>query len=330
MRILFIAGVTLSTVLGAAISPARRLAIGFAGVALIPVVGTPGTVAMTNGVAASCPAGDVASPIGPRLSAADSGRVYSFTLSPDQRELYFFKRVGEGEDYRIFRSVRRGEQWGDPERLLLGGEHSDLYPSLSPDGTRLVFSSYRPAPGDTSRTRNAHLWMARRSGDDWSPPEFVRASQLGYYHSGLSQDSDGTLHLRLTTPDWRAARDVQLRWMGIGYDTLLATSPSSAAVEYWRARRGDSVYVWGGKTGPGGLTLLQISRLLPSGGRSPGQYFLTRPLGDGWSEPVRAGGGLGAGAPNFAWFSADGCLVYYTRDYFVPMVVPLATVTLRA
>jgi hypothetical protein len=191
----------------------------------------------------------------------------------------------------------------------------------------LVFASYRPAPGDTSKQRNAHLWLARRQRDGWAPPEFVEASQLGYYHSGLSQDSAGTLHFRLTTPDWRQSRDVRLRWNGTGFDPAVANTPESPAVEYWRRQSGDSLYVWGAVTGPDGLSLVQVSRVTqPGGRRAPSGFFVSYLRSGGWTPLVRAGGGLGEGAPNFAWFSADGCYLHYTRDYTDFMRVPVRAV----
>jgi hypothetical protein len=247
-------------------------------------------------------------------------------LSPDGRELYFFRHTdAQGEDYRIFRSVRSGSTWTAPERIDLGGDYSDLYPSLSPDGSRLVFSSYRPAPGDTSTHHNAHLWMARRRGNGWAKPEFIPASRIGFYHSGLRQDSSGTLHFRLSTPDYKQTRDMDLRWDGTAFSASMIPGESSSAADYWRARSGDTLYVWGGVAGPGNLHLIQISRL-EGRHRGPAQYFVTSPRNGAWTPPVPAGGGLGVGSPNFVWFSSDGCYVHYTRDYYEFMRVPTAAV----
>ncbi len=273
---------------------------------------------------AQCTDRGPAAPFGPRPSAADAGRMYTYLLTPDGRDLYFFKRVGTApEDYRIFRSVQTNAGWGTPEPVPLDGDHSDLYPAISADGTRLVFASYRPVPGDTSSKPNAHLWMARREGSVWGRPELVAASRLGHYHSGLKLDTVGTLRFHLTTPDWKDRRAAELRWTVDRFEPSLRSGTEPAA-EYWQQRTGDSLFIWGSTPGPNGLSLVAASEVTqPGGRRMPAQYYLTYSRGGAWTPLVKAGGGLGEGAPNFAWFSRDGCYVHYTQDYSEFIRVPV-------
>lgn len=115
----------------------------------------------------ACTGPATVAPLAPELSAP--GSLFRGILSPGGNELLYFKRVSNnGEDYRIFRSRRSGLQWSPGEQLVIGsGGHSDLYPTVSADGSRLVFSSYRPLPGADSARHNAHLWIAERTGDGW-------------------------------------------------------------------------------------------------------------------------------------------------------------------
>ena len=163
------------------------------------------SITSTSPASAECPPDDSpAHPFGPTLSPADSGKLYSSVLSADGQELYFFKHVGPGpEDFRIYGALRRAGDWDPPAAVDLGGPYSDLYPSLSPDGQRLVFASYRPVPGDTAARRNAHLWMARRSGAGWSQPEFVPASRLGYYLRRQPAAGSGACSRLLASAPWR-------------------------------------------------------------------------------------------------------------------------------
>ena len=124
---------------------------------------------------------------GARAGVADSGRIYRGTLAPGGRELWFFKKVSDdpqAEDYRIYRSRQTETGWSAAERVDLGGEFSDLYPTLTHDGRRLAFTSYRPFPGDTSTHPSANLWYADRRGDGWARPvPITSAVRPGYYHS---------------------------------------------------------------------------------------------------------------------------------------------------
>src|SRR5690349_6066545 len=104
-------------------------------------------------------------PFEPDLLATDN--VFRGTFAPDGRTFLFFRKVAanrDDEDYRILQSRLVNGRWTAPTRVTLGGEFSDLYPTISPDGRRLVFSSYRPVPGDTTSHRNAHLWYVDRVG----------------------------------------------------------------------------------------------------------------------------------------------------------------------
>lgn len=291
---------------------------------LVAAAGTQVSCARTGDrAAAACPDSATAEAYGPATAAADSGKVFASLRSADGREFYWFARTGPGEEhYRIFRSRLAGDSWGPAAAMDLGASPSDLYPSLSDDGQRLVFSSYRPFPGDTSTHRNAHLWMARRAGDGWAAPVPLTASRPGWYHSGLRQHRGGALSFAMTSPDWRTQQAMVLAWEDSAYSSEAVPAPSEAATAYWRSRLGDSLHVWGSLEAPDSWWFVQISTVT-AGRRGPGRFFATRRQDETWSDLVPAGGGLAEGAPNFLWFSADGCWVHYTRNYAAFMRVPM-------
>ncbi len=284
----------------------------------------PPATAVAQGSCPTTPA--VAEAFGPAMAATDQGRIYTHLVSANGRELYFFKKTGplNLEDYRIFRSVREGDAWGAPEQLRLGMDASDLYPSLSRDGNRLVFSSYRPVPGDTSAHPNAHLYQSDRTANGWSEPELIPASRIGYYHSGVTLGDDGSLWFKLVSPDWRTRQAMTLAWNGRTFARAMTPAVAVPAQAYWQARQGDSLRVWDAVEGIPGVTLLAVSRVLPGGRTSPSTYFSTTLLADGSFTPLTPVRAIPGRAPNFAWVSRDGCWLHFTRDYAQLMRIPVA------
>ena len=283
---------------------------------------TPALLALTALLAQSAPAPACATAptwataFAPNLS--DSARLFRGTFAPDGRTLYYFRKVTLGtEDYRILVSRRTRDGWSPGERLDLGGDYSDLYPSVSPDGKRLVFASYRPAPGDTSAHRNAYLWYAERKGAGWGPPRFIaEAAQFGMYHSGPLIAADYSIRFSRTSADWRTKWSMVMRWDGKAYR---AAEPVGGADpgERWRDWRPVQLHVWGGQLAPGGnLAILDISSIDPRGRRAPAQVWVSAKHGEDWSEPVPAGGGVnGNGGTNFVTFHPGGCSILFVRNF---------------
>jgi hypothetical protein len=256
---------------------------------------------------------------------ADSGRIYRGAIAPTRREFYFFKKVSAdpaSEDYRIFVSRLQGDTWSPPELLKLGGEYSDLYPVLSPDGSRLVFTSYRPIPGDTAPHPSANLWYSDRRGAGWDTPVPIRAANaLGSYHSqpvfwGRS------LVFRRTSADWRTSETLVTRWDGRAY----RPPESFAPVQRWADWRTD-LRVWGGIPGPDGASvLLEVSRLDPRTGQPlPSDLWVSMRTGVRWTTPRPLGAGVNTEAytENFPMVSSDGCEMTFVRDFSRFYRVPL-------
>ena len=163
----------------------------------------------------------------------------------------------------------------------------------SRDGSRLVFSSYRPiprtTPGHSDGTANggptkpnAHLWYADRKGDGWGAPVFMaKASTFGHYHSWVQFGDDGHLYFRHTTPDWLRTQTMASEWNGREYDT---PRPYDAA-ERWKGWRAD-INVVGGAPGPGGNTVfLDVATRNPTTGRGASDIWVSIRRGDAWTEP---------------------------------------------
>jgi len=244
-----------------------------------------------------------------------TGNVYRGSFSPDGREFYWFRKTTPGtEEYRIYRSRRAGDAWSAAEVVDLGASPSDLYPAVSPDGRWLLFSSYRPVPGDTSSHANAHLWAAPRRGDGWGPPMFLAgASVLGHYHSGLTFADGGWLHFGRSTPDFRSTTPLRARWA----NGRLSTPERYSTPARWANWRRDR-HVWDARPAPGGRALiLEVSPLdTATGRRGPGDLWVSERRGDDWGEPRPLGAGVNSpGTENFIFFSPDGRELFYVRNF---------------
>ena len=256
-----------------------------------------------------------AEPFAPVLG--DSGRIYRGTFRADGQTLYYFrKQTLDQEDYRIYLSRFEQGRWTPGEPVSLGGEFSDLYPSVTPDGSRLVFTSYRPAPGDTGSEPNAYLWYADRTPAGWGEPRFIApATRFGEYHSGPVIDSSKTIRFGRTSADWRTSRRMVTSWTGSGYAPALEEPDDPAAP--WKGWRTGQLYVWEGQRSPrGDFVLLDISRLDANGRRGPSDIWISVRRDGAWSEPVPAGGDVNReGYDNFVVFHPDGCSIVFVRDF---------------
>ncbi len=258
---------------------------------------------------------------------ADSGRIFRGAVGLDPREFYFFKKVAtdpQAEDYRIFVTRLDGSTWSSPEHLRLGADYSDLYPALSTDGHRLVFTSYRPIPGDTSSHPSASLWYADRLGQGWDRPvPILAATEPGSYHSQPVFWGDHIV-FRRTSPDWRTTQTLVTHWDGHAYQAPTIFTP----VQQWVDWRGD-IRVWGGIPGAdGSFVILEISRLNPNTRQPmPSDLWVTVRTGQRWTEPRPLGAEVNTQArtENFPLASPDGCYLLFVRDFSTFYRVSLAS-----
>lgn len=262
----------------------------------------------------------------PGVVSVDERNVYRGAFSPDGAEFYFFRKVTAGqEDYRIFVTHRSAAgDWGRPERVDLGGEHSDLYPTISPDGERMVFSSYRPTP--TGGPNQANLWYVDREGDGWGEPVYMAdASDPERYNPGPLFGPDGVLYYKSETwgPDGRRWH-LRTRWTGGGFGPP-EHDPTLDPFEDWR----DDVRLWEGTLSPDGrILVVVVSELDPDTRRTrPGDLWVAVREGDGWSELRPAGDGVNSpGWENFVVFTPDGEQLLFVRDFAAYYTVPVADV----
>lgn len=87
----------------------------------------------------------------------------SITFAPDGRTLWF----AEASASIMVSSLNEGK-WSTPVPIEFSGRYFDFNPSLSPDGSLLVFSSSRPRVG---QKLSLGLWAAEKTAAGWSAPK---------------------------------------------------------------------------------------------------------------------------------------------------------------
>jgi hypothetical protein len=213
--------------------------------------------------------------------------------------------------------------WTAPDTLSLGGVHSDLYPAVHPTGELLVFSSYRPAPGDTSPHPSANLWAARREGERWGEPFLLaEPNAYGFYHSQLVFTSDGVLHFKRNTWDYRDGVELETRIQ----DGVWQPADTSAR---WLSLRNavGSLHVYETMPGPDDSFALLTAAPVDTLTRRPGppDLHVVYRTADGWTapEPLQAD----VNSPlteNFPFFSPGGRELFFVRDFAEFVHVDLA------
>jgi hypothetical protein len=252
----------------------------------------------------------------PGTISMEGGNVFRGAFSPDGDEFWFFRKVTEGEeDYRIFVSRRGTGGWSEPERLLLGGEFSELYPSISSDGGRLAFTSYRPVPGDTSDHPNANLWYVDRNPDgSWGTPVFMAAaSTLANYDNNPRFRSDGSIEFGSTTPDWSTNTRLVTRWDGTQYGPPEPDTTMNA----WTDWRDDTTVSSVTLSPDGELAILDVRHRDAEGRLGPSDLWYSRRGEGGWSDPQPLEGGVNTpeAFENFVVFSPDGSEIHFVRGF---------------
>lgn len=256
--------------------------------------------------------------VGPGTISVPGVHNYRARFSSDGRELYFFRRVADPYDYRSYVSRLTGNTWSAPQRLELGGEHSDLYPEPSPDGSTLVFSSYRPLPGYAGPPQ-AHLWMARREGRRWGTPvPLDRLNRPGHYHSGVAFVGDNRLRWVQTTADWRSR---SLMTAAFSRTSMGPATRDSSANE-WAARVPAGARFWETSISPAGdVAILCIT----AAGARTADFLISIRRNGTWTTPIALPSEINTPVEeNFATFTPDGRHLVFTRDYNAILRVDVA------
>lgn len=136
-------------------------------------------------------------------------RDYDVTFTPDGTEAYFTRRSRRGPPL-IYRSDWVDGAWQEPVPASFSSDRDEA-PFISSDGSRMLFSSRRPLPGQPEPSDN--IWEARRLGDGWGAPRPIEGpvnrprEDVGRYTLGTELgptllDDGSLLYWTRSDPEW--------------------------------------------------------------------------------------------------------------------------------
>jgi hypothetical protein len=139
------------------------------------------------------------------ISTGDMELNAAFT--PDGKTLYFTKRTPKRQFWAIVVSHFRNGKWSAPEVADFSGQYSDFDPFISPDGSKLYFSSIRPMDGKLKQ--DSDIWVVEREKASWGAPHRIEApinTPAQEYYSSVT--ADGTLYFSSTREGGKGKGDI--------------------------------------------------------------------------------------------------------------------------
>ncbi len=135
-----------------------------------PISGTGRTDQDAGAYLGQKPPGTSPEVFGPGIISTDQ-REFNIIISPDGKEIYF-SRTTSGSPTAIMVVLKKNGRWTDPQVVPFSGSHSDMDPSMSADGKKIIFGSTRPSGKDNAE--GCDIWVAERtSSGQWSEPRNV-------------------------------------------------------------------------------------------------------------------------------------------------------------
>lgn len=242
-------------------------------------------------------------------------------FSADQSVVIFER--GEGHHRQLYQSHREGEGWATPQPLPFEGPWNYLEPTLSSDGSYLIFASNRPIDGGATPTDGywagktqvglgGTLWRSDRTATGWAAPKPLPAlinSTTSIFNP--AQSGNGTLYYMQTADEDKKFHLMRAEKKGDGYakpERLPFFLAGSADVDPAVASDDSFLIFASPRETPGKLRLF-ISYHTRDGG---------------WTPPKRLPGKINeGGAATDLHLSPDDRTLYFLRNLVI-WQVPIA------
>src|SRR5688572_21085935 len=248
------------------------------------------------------PPGVIAELFSPGLISTDSMEHSSPAFSPDGK-VVLWTVLNRSYHAAMMEMNLEDGKWSAPHRPTFADSTADdYYPSFSPDGKTLYFSSRRKVPAGFPENRGIRIWQVDRNEDSWGNPvpfDTTVSNGEDYAHSITK---DGTLYYSTSEGgaiNWclRSAQKTNDHYLE---SELLPYSINSVDYE-------DGPYV-----APDERFLIFESQRPEGMGGSGDLYVSFRNNDGGWNVPVNMGPKINSTATErFARLSPDGKYLFF-------------------
>jgi len=114
------------------------------------------------------------------------------TFTADGKELYY-GIVGSPFSVIIYMKSENS-RWTKPQIIPVIGKYSNFDFTLSPDGKKVYFTSYRPLSGKGEPADRRNLWFIEKTASGWSEPQIILFPSANYEAVYPSIADNGNLY----------------------------------------------------------------------------------------------------------------------------------------
>lgn len=254
----------------------------------------------------SAPPPETPTVVGPGSISTDAVE-HNASLTPDGSRLYFTRNTAAwgqgGGRSTILVSEATADGWSDPEPATFSGEYNDSDAFVTPDGSRLFFTSDRPTP--SGAPAGDDIWVVSLTDNGAGDPTHVAGvNSPGDEYSPVVA-ADGTLYFASAREGGRGQGDLysaEPTGEGFGPPVNLGPSVNSPFGE------------WNVVVDPAETVLVFESSGRALNRSEPGDLYVSFRADDGWSTSRPLEAINTPGSDLMPRFSPDGEVLYYASS----------------
>jgi hypothetical protein len=245
----------------------------------------------------------------------------AIAFTPDARELFLW--LGENRPYCVILWMKEERnRWNPLQVFPYSGKYVDMKFSVSPDGTKFLFSSYRPRGTSGEPLDNLDIWFVERTDRGWGrPARFDSNINTDWHDYYPSMASNGNLYFFSNREGGLGEDDIYFSCHKNGdYETSQNIGPPINS----RINEGDPFIA------PNEGYLIFCSRDREGGFGNNDLYISFRKESGTWTEPKNMGDSINTGAEEVCPFvTHDGKYFFFSSNRKKIQSYPRAPLTYK-